>query len=136
MIWDKVLPGLFDLVGKIIPDPAEKAEAQRKLLELQQNGEFRELEKAFDAITTEAKSADPWTSRARPSFLYVIYIMILSSVPMGALHAFSPTVAGNMVVGVQMWLNAIPEALWALFGAGYLGYTTARSYDKKKMIEK
>lgn len=136
MTWTALLPGLFDLVGKLFPDPAAKAEAQRKLLELQQNGEFRELEKAFEAITTEAKSADPWTSRARPSFLYVIYLMILASIPMGALYAFSPVLAGNMVVGVQTWLNAIPEALWALFGAGYLGYTTARSYDKKKMIEK
>jgi len=27
-------------------------------------------------------------------------------------------------------LNAIPESLWWLFGAGYLGYTGARSVDK------
>lgn len=131
-----LLPGLFDLIGKLFPDPVQKAEAQRKLIELQQAGEFRELDKAFEAITSEAKSADAWTSRARPSFLYVIYIMILSSIPMGMLHAYSPVAAANLIVGVQMWLNAIPEALWALFGAGYLGYTTARSYDKKKELEK
>ncbi len=27
-------------------------------------------------------------------------------------------------------LNAVPESLWWLFGAGYLGYTGARSLDK------
>ena len=27
-------------------------------------------------------------------------------------------------------LNAVPESLWWLFGAGYLGYTGARSFDK------
>jgi len=27
-------------------------------------------------------------------------------------------------------LMAIPESLWWLFGAGYLGYTGARSLDK------
>jgi len=27
-------------------------------------------------------------------------------------------------------LGAIPENLWWLFGAGYLGYTGARSFDK------
>lgn len=27
-------------------------------------------------------------------------------------------------------LQAIPESLWWLFGAGYLGYTGARSMDK------
>jgi hypothetical protein len=27
-------------------------------------------------------------------------------------------------------LNAVPDSLWWLFGAGYLGYTGARSFDK------
>ena len=27
-------------------------------------------------------------------------------------------------------LNAVPESLWWLFGAGYLGYTGARSFDR------
>jgi hypothetical protein len=27
-------------------------------------------------------------------------------------------------------LGAVPESLWWLFGAGYLGYTGARSFDK------
>ncbi len=29
------------------------------------------------AIVAEANSADPWTSRARPSFLYVMYALLL-----------------------------------------------------------
>lgn len=129
-----LLPSLFELVGKLFPDPLEKAEAQRKLIELQQAGEFRELDKAVEAIQTEGKSDDPWTSRARPSFLYVVYIMILSSIPFGVLFVFSPTSAGNMVVGVQTWLNAIPGDLWALFGVGYLGYTGARTIEKSKGV--
>ena len=28
-------------------------------------------------------------------------------------------------------LGAIPESLWWLFGAGYLGYTGARTFDKR-----
>lgn len=129
-----LLPGLLDLVGKLFPDPEKKAEAQRKLLELQQAGEFRELDKAIDAIQTEGKSADPWTSRARPTFLYVVYIMILSAIPFGVLFVFNPVAAGNLVVGVQTWLNAIPGDMWALFGVGYLGYTGARTIEKSKGV--
>ena len=40
----------------------------------------------MSAIVAEANSSDPWTSRARPSFLYLIYVLLLFAVPMG----FSP----------------------------------------------
>jgi len=35
---------------------------------------------SLSAIMAEANSHDPWTSRARPTFLYVIYGVILLSV--------------------------------------------------------
>lgn len=82
-------------------------------------------------MVAEAQSQDRWTSRARPAFLYVMYIMILAAVPMGVVYAINPTVAGNITIGVKAWLAAIPESMWALMGAGYLGYVGARSYDKK-----
>ena len=81
----------------------------------------------------EAQSQDSWTSRARPTFLYVIYIFILFAFPMGILTIFSPVSAQQLTAGVQAWLKAIPESLWALFGAGYLGYGAFRSYDKYKV---
>lgn len=120
------------ILDKVFPDPAQKAEAQAKLLQLQQTGELKEMEVAMSAILAEANSADPWTSRARPSFLYVVYVIILSAIPMGFLHAFSPDIAANVSTGFKEWLAAIPEPMWYLFGSGYLGYSGARSYDKRK----
>lgn len=120
------------ILDKVFPDPAKKAEAQAKLIGLQQSGELKELEIAMSAILAEANSSDPWTSRARPSFLYVVYIIILSAIPMGFLYAFSPETATNVSTGFKDWLAAIPEAMWTLFGAGYLGYAGARSFDKRK----
>jgi len=120
------------ILDKVFPDPAQKAEAQAKLLSLQQSGELKEMEVAMSAILAEAQSSDPWTSRARPSFLYVVYIIILSAIPMGFLHAFSPDTAANVAAGFKSWLDAIPEPMWTLFGAGYLGYAGARSFDKRK----
>ena len=135
---------LFDLgkslIDKIFPDKekmaAERAQAELALLQLQQDGKLRELGVQMSAILAEAQSADPWTSRARPSFLYVIYLMILLGVPMGVLSAFYPDMAARVALGLQKWLAAIPDSLWALFGAGYLGYTGARMWEKGKGVTK
>ncbi|MDT8419342.1 MAG: holin family protein [Desulfuromonadales bacterium] len=123
------------LIDKLFPDPAEKAKAQAMLIELQQSGELRELETRMSAIIAEAKSADPWTSRARPSFMYVIYVMILFSIPMGIVAAFAPTQAMLVAEGMKAWLSAIPDGLWATFGIGYTGYSVARSMDKRNIAK-
>lgn len=127
-------PGLFDIGGKLIdklfPDPEEAARKKVELATLQQEGELKELETRMSAILAEANSSDPWTSRARPSFLYVVYIILLASIPMGVVYAINPELAQNITAGYKAWLAAIPEEMWTLFGVGYLGYAGARSWDK------
>lgn len=125
-----VLQAGFNLIDSLYTSDEEKAEAKLKLQVLAQNGELKKLEVGMSAIIAEANSKDPWTSRARPSFMYVMYIMILSAIPMGVLAAFQPEIAERIATGLQMWLEAIPEALWALFGVGYSGYAVSRTYDK------
>ena len=134
--WDITgLGSIFDfgakLVDKLIPDPAQKAAAQLELLRMTQSGELDQIKVQMSAILAEAQSTDPWTSRSRPSFLYVMYALILFSIPMGILSVWRPDAAAAIAGGMQAWLGAIPEPLWAVFGVGYLGYTGARSYDKK-----
>jgi len=139
-----LLGPLFDLgkslIERIFPDriaqAAERAQAEMALAALAQDGKLKELGIQMSAIVAEAQSADPWTSRARPSFLYVIYIMILLGVPMGVLSAFKPELATLIASGLQQWLAAIPDSLWALFGAGYLGYSGARMWEKGKGVAK
>ncbi len=122
---------VFDLIGKYFPSEEEKNKAKLALLEAEQSGKLEELKTQLSAIVAEANSSDPWTSRARPSFLYVVYICILFGLPMGILSAFKPDIAASIARGFGLWLNAIPDAMWGLFGVGYLGYVGARSYDKK-----
>lgn len=133
------LTAIFNVGGKILdkvlPDPVAKAAAKLELAKLAQDEKFREIETAMTAIIAEAKSADPWTSRARPSFMYVMYTMILTAIPMGILSIFSPESASAIIGGVKAWLAAIPGELWALFGAGYLGYSGMRSFDKSKLMK-
>lgn len=128
------LGAVFDfgskIIDKLFPDKTEAEKLKLELLKQQQAGEFRELEARYSAIVAEANSQDPWTSRARPSFMYVMYAMILAAIPMGFLFAFRPEVAMAVTAGVKNWLAALPEEMWWLFGAGYLGYTGSRTFEK------
>lgn len=65
-------------------------------------------------------------------FMYVIYILILSAIPMGIVFAINPALSANIIAGFGAWLKAIPSDLYALFGAGYLGYGAFRTVEKSK----
>jgi len=131
-----VIDGVFnlgsELIKRLFPDPAQKAQAELVLLEMQQRGELELFKTQLSAILAEAQSPDPWTSRARPSFMYVIYLLLLFGLPMGFISAYDPTIASNISIGFKQWLIAIPSDLYALFGVGYLGYAGARTWEKAK----
>jgi hypothetical protein len=81
-----------------------------------------EVNAARDTITAEAKSGDKFTSRARPTFLYLMYVVLAWN------YLFLPAIqyfGGRVPAPI-----ALPDSLMWLFGSGYLGYTGARSWDK------
>ena len=127
---------IASIIDKVIPDKEARARAKLELIALEGTQELKQIEVRLAAIVAEANSADPWTSRARPSFLYVMYAMILWAIPMGVLAAFNPVVAGDIASGMNAYLNGLPEPLYALFGTGYLGYTAARQWGKVKGVER
>lgn len=131
------LPGIFQigqaLIDKLIPDPEAKAKAQIDLLAMQQNGELKELETRMSAILAEANSTDPWTSRARPSFLYVFYFIIIGmTVVAPVIGVFKPEAMQVFFENVGKGFGAMPEELWYTFTIGYLGYAGARTFEKRK----
>jgi hypothetical protein len=127
---------IASLLDKLIPDKEARARAKLELLRLEGTQELRSIEARLGAIVAEAGSQDPWTSRARPSFLYVIYVLLLWSLPMGVLAAFSPATARDIAAGMNAYLAGLPEPLYALFGTGYLGYTAARQWGKVKGVDR
>jgi len=133
-----ILEGLIGpvagLIDKIIPDPEARDRAKLELLKLEGSQELETIRTRMSAIIAEANSADPWTSRARPSFLYVMYALLLWAIPMGLIAA-RPEMAQGIADGMNAYLAGIPESLYALFGTGYLGYTAARAWGKAKGIE-
>jgi Holin of 3TMs, for gene-transfer release len=133
---DAVIGPIGKLLDKIIPDPQARDRAKMELLQLQGTQEMEALKAQLSAILAEAGSSDPWTSRARPSFLYVMYTIILWAIPMGLIAAVAPDTAKGIANGMNAYLAGIPESLWALFGTGYLGYTAARQWGKVKGVER
>ena len=134
-IGKAIMGGIDTVADKFFVDAADKEKFKLQAAKMAQDGKFKAQEIQLSAILAEAKSSDPWTSRARPSFLYVMYLMILAAIPMGILSVFNPTAATQIAVGMKSWLTAIPESLWGVFGVGYLGYTGAREYGKAKLLK-
>jgi hypothetical protein len=73
-----------------------------------------------------------YVSLARPTFLYVMYALILWAIPLGVLAAVRPASARAMSEAITAYFTGLPEPLYTLFGAAYLGYTAARQYGKAR----
>ncbi|HEY6917332.1 MAG TPA: holin family protein [Allosphingosinicella sp.] len=129
-----IISPLAKLIDKIIPDPDARDRAKLELIKLEGSQEMESLKVQLSAIVAEANSADPWTSRARPSFLYMMYALILWAIPMGLISAANPDIGEAIARGMTAYLRGIPEELYALFGTGYLGYTVAREWGKAKKV--
>ncbi|MFN3456009.1 MAG: holin family protein [Novosphingobium sp.] len=135
-ILDALVSPASGIIDKVIPDQDARDRAKLELLKLEGTAEFRQLKARMSAILAEAGSADPWTRRARPAFLYVMYAMILCALPIGLIAAFRPQAAHDIAAGISAYLNGLPEPLYALFGTGYLGYTAARQWGKVRGFDR
>ena len=115
-----------DVVGTFKLSPEAKLEFERQLAEnefklrqMDADLESKLADTAAQNIQAEAKSGDKYTSRARPTFLYCCYIMLM----------------WNYVV-VPIFKQApvnFPEPLFWLMGSCLLGYIGARTFEKMKL---
>lgn len=120
MIGQLISAGL-SIIDKVIPDPVAKAEAQRRLIEMQQTGELKELESKMEIVKAEAESTHWLTAAWRP-------ITMLT---------FVAIIANNYILYPYLslfWVDApmleVPEQLWNLLQIGIGGYVVGRSVEK------
>lgn len=133
-------PGLLEAAGKLIdrlfPDPEQAAKAKLALMQAEGQQALAEMQLTVAAGVAEAQSGDKWTSRARPSFLYCMYALVMASVPMGLAYAFAPSTAPLIAAGMQSWLAAIPSELWNVFAVCFSVYTGGRTIEKWRGVAK
>ena len=123
---------VFDKVDGLFTSDEQRESAKLILFKAQHEGTLDDITERLLKTLAEANTKDLWISRARPGFLYVMYTMILVSVPIGLSAAISADTALAVAAGMKAWLGAIPDGMWATFGAGYLGYAASRTADKIK----
>ena len=95
---------------------ADIAKIQMQMEMAAQDAVTREVEAAAQTIRAEATNGDKFTSRARPTFLYVGNLIILCN------YLIFPLIGRTPI--------AFPEPLFWLFGSVMLGYVGARSWEK------
>lgn len=107
-----------EILDKFIPDPQQKANAILELEKLQQQSELAQIE----VNKTEASSEDKYTSRARPTIMYICgagfgYQYILQPFIISFLSAMNISVT-------------IPNLDMTAIGTVLLGLCGLRSWDK------
>lgn len=115
------LPFVGKVLDKIFPDKEDAAAAKLKLLELEQNGELKELETAARIVSAEAESEHWLTSTWRPITMLV----------------FVAIIANNYILYPYLslfWSEApsleLPDHMWELLKIGLGGYVVSRGVEK------
>ena len=128
-----------DVVGTFKLSPEEKLkfeaaiqanahEIQMKEYELTvkaMDAENKALEIASSNIRAEMATGDKYTARARPTFLYIFYCVVIFN------YIFLPIAQMVGGYGVQnLKLLEYPDWFYECFLAGFLGYTGVRTFEK------
>ena len=114
------IPIVDKIIDRVIPNKLGSEEKAKLAHEI----DVEMLRQRGSILAAEASSEDKWTSRARPSFLYVIYAVIIFN------YIILPLAA---VAGLTLPVLEIPDTLWQMFGIGYLGYVGGRTWEKSKV---
>lgn len=137
-IWDDVIAGAIKIIDKVIPDPQAKAEAQFKIMQLQQQGEFKQIETELALATAqtdinkvEAANPNLWVSGWRPAigwtsalalFTYYVPYCITATIIWAHLCWTTGTLAARPDLGIADLIGLV---------ASMLGVASLRTYEKK-----
>ena len=123
------------IIDKIWPDKVEAEKAKLKLFEMQQAGEFKELEAELakakmqvDVNTAEANSGSNFRGGWRPFIGWICgtglaYAVLIQPLATGLIQAFVPEMKTFVMPSVQT--DALMALLFGMLGLG--GY---RTYEK------
>lgn len=116
-----LIPGIVDIIKRIVPDPAQQAEAQKQIIELVNKAQNDVITASKEVMIADAQQDDNFTKRARPMIVYwsmsvTTFIILLSLVGYS-----EPVVVA---------LKQVPDMLWTLMTAGVGLFTLGRSIEK------
>lgn len=136
MLAELIAGPILKIIDKVIPDPEAKAKATQELMQMQQAGEFKEMEVELEKMRMqadinkiEAASDDKFKSWARP---FIIWTCGLSFAYAGVIKPFLDWLA---VVALHYTATLPVVDVTVMFNLliAILGLGAYRSYDKKNV---
>lgn len=124
-IWEIIAGPIFKIVDKLIPDPQAKAQAQLQILQMQQQGEFKELDAQLqqalaqsDTNKVEAASTDKFVSRWRPFIGWVCGVGLAVQFLVGPIVTWGSSLAGHQVIFPSLDMGTLLTLLLGMLGLG------------------
>lgn len=134
-MWNLIIPAVTTILDKVLPDAQAAADAKFKLLELAQNGSLAEMQAVKDlnlaqieVNKVEAASADPYTSRWRPTVGYILCAALAFQYVINPIVIWYAAIWQPGITPPQIGLD---DNLWELM-FGVLGLAGWRTLDKIK----
>jgi len=119
----------FDLGGKLIdrliPDPAQKAQAALQLMQLQQSGELAQMSGQMDIDKAEAANPNWFVAGWRPFVGWVCGLGLFSQFIVRPFVIWGSAMAGHPTDFPTLDMGTLVTLL-----GGMLGLTAARTYEK------
>ena len=116
-----LLPGIIEILKRVIPDPAAQAEAEKSVTALLLENQAAIVTAAKDVMVADSASGDAYTSRARPTVVYW---------SLGAISLIAVLAIFGGAAPVLGAFQQVPDKLWDLMTYGIGAYMLGRSGEK------
>lgn len=117
-----LLPSIISVIGRFIPDPAARAQAQAELTKAILDNEAQIISAARDVVVSEVSSDSKLAKNWRPILMYLLMLMIVWLVVVAPMF-------GNVEETIKA-IGGVPDAFWNLLIIGMGGYIVGRSGEK------
>lgn len=129
-IWEIIAGPILKIVDKLIPDPAAKAQAQLQIIQMQQAGEFKELEAQLqlakgqtDINQAEATNPKLFVSGWRPFIGWICGLGLASQFIIAPFATWGASLIGHPVTFPVLDLGTLMTLLAGMLGLGALRTT-------------
>lgn len=112
---------IMSILTRIIPDPAQQAEAKAELMNIMIKAQAEEMKAKSQVVIAEAKG-ESWMQRNwRPVLMFTFIVLIINNFIL---------VPYMIAIGVPVPALALPAEMWTLLTIGVGGYIAGRSGEK------
>jgi cytochrome c biogenesis protein CcdA len=132
--WGAVINGVLGIITRIIPDKQAAAAAQLQVLQLNQAGEFKEIEAQVqlaaqqNTVNAAEAAGGGYAAGWRPTIGYVCAAALAYYYVLHPVTAWALAIAGSAVKAPELVLD---DHLWELM-LGMLGLGGMRTWEKIK----